>query len=47
MAESLENARIAAALDTLRAYGVVPGVARALRGSADAMVRELQETVLA
>jgi len=47
MAGSTENTRIAAALDTLKVYGVVPGVAKTLRSSADAMVRELRETVMA
>ena len=33
-------------MDTLGAYGVVPGVAKSLRNSAERLVRDLQKTVL-
>ena len=47
MAESPKNARIAVAMDTLGAYGVVPGAAKTLRSSADHVARELQQAILA
>jgi len=47
MAEPPKNTRFAAAMDTLRACGVVPRVAKALRSSADPVARELQQAILA
>ena len=47
MVETPKNARIKAAFDALGAFGVVPGVAKSLRASAERVVRDLQKTVLA
>ena len=47
MVDLLENKRFGASIATLRAAGVIPGVAQAFKESAESMVGELRETILA
>jgi len=46
MPETLKSTHLAAALDTLRAAGVVPGVAARLKADADTITSELRDNVV-
>ena len=46
MPETLESAHLVSAIDTLRAAGVVPGVAARLKADADSINRELRDSVI-
>ena len=46
MVESSKNARIAAAIDSLRAHEVIPAVAKALRAGSEAIVEDLRKSVI-
>ena len=46
MPSPFDSSRIGAAIDTLRAAGVVPGISKTLQDSAETITRELLDTVV-